>query len=344
MPILAHLVGLSERTATRGLAYLLRDPSLASVFVRLLDPAGLEPFTLGRVQAEEHLSETRPDLTVRDSAGQIRILVENKFWAGLSEPQPVTYLNRLPAAGPAALLFVVPEQRIPSLWQELVHRCREGQVSLEVESLRERLRWARADRRLLAITSWNHVLHTLNRAATEGSVLQCDIAQLQWLTEEADNTDAFLPLRPEEVTSQDLPRRMVNYSGLIEPIVTNLVEADIATWGGLSTSTHWSGYYLCMHGRFKLWLGVQRENWKQWGITPVWAELDYTDPESGIENRLQEAAGLFPEAQVRGDHLRIPIRLRAGVERGRVIKDAVKQLRVIGERLRCTFPRDPEAG
>ena len=350
MPILAHLLGQSERAATQGLAYLLRDPDLASAFVRLLAPAGLEFFILGRIQAEEQLSETRPDLTVHDSDGRIRILVENKFWAGLTESQPVAYLNRLTETGPTALVFVVPEQRIPGLWTELEHRCHEGQIRLEDERRRECLHWARAGRRLLAITSWKHVLDTLDVAAAEGSVLQQDIAQLQWLTEEADNADAFLPLRPEEVTGQDLAQRMVNYSGLIEPIITDLVAAGIATWGRASNSTHWSGWYLCVHGRFKLWLGVQRENWKQWGITPVWSEHDSTDPESGIENRLREAAELFQEAQVRGNHLRIPIRLTAGVERDRVIDDAVKQLRRVGRRLRKAFldespgtDREPES-
>ena len=137
---------------------------------------------------------------------------------------------------------------------------------------------------------------------------------------------------------------MVNYSGLIEPIITNLVTAGIATWGRASNSTHWSGWYLYMHGKFKLWLGVQRENWKQWGITPIWSEHDSTNAESGIENRLREAEGLFPEAKVRGNCLHIPIRLRTGVERDRVIEYAVEQLRRIGKRLRCAFPGDPEAG
>ena len=63
-------------------------------------------------------SEERPDLVGRTEHGEELLLIEAKFWAGLTEHQPITYLQRLPPGG--ALLFVVPEARLPSIWNELL--------------------------------------------------------------------------------------------------------------------------------------------------------------------------------------------------------------------------------
>ena len=38
---------------------------------------------------------TRPDLVGKDQAGREVLLIEAKFWAGLTENQPVSYLERL---------------------------------------------------------------------------------------------------------------------------------------------------------------------------------------------------------------------------------------------------------
>jgi hypothetical protein len=42
------------------------------------------------------------------SDGSTPLLVEAKFWAGLTGHQPVSYWQRLPVEQPAMLLFLVP--------------------------------------------------------------------------------------------------------------------------------------------------------------------------------------------------------------------------------------------
>lgn len=62
----------------------------------------------------------RPDLAVYDRERKERVLIEAKFWAGLTENQPNAYLTRLPRdERPAVLLFVAPEARLETLWPEL---------------------------------------------------------------------------------------------------------------------------------------------------------------------------------------------------------------------------------
>ena len=59
---------------------------------------------------------------------------------------------------------------------------------------------------------------------------------------------------------------------------------------------------------------------------------------------IRAAEGRFEEAPVKGNYLYLPIRLTTGVDRGRVIDDAVGQLRHFGERLREAFPDESSPG
>ena len=89
----------------------------------MLAPLGVS-FEPGSVESERAFGDGQPDLTIYDSAGQHRLFVENKFWAGLTDAQPVTYLSHLPQDNdPSALVFLVPEERVRSVWAELRRRC-----------------------------------------------------------------------------------------------------------------------------------------------------------------------------------------------------------------------------
>ena len=65
-----------------------------------------------------------PDLVGNDDTDVTRLMLEAKFWAGLTDRQPVDYLRRLPEGG--MLLFVAPGSRLPSLWPELLRRCHDA--------------------------------------------------------------------------------------------------------------------------------------------------------------------------------------------------------------------------
>ena len=339
MPLLAHLVpriagaGV-EPAATQALAYLLRSDATANAFVSLLAPAGLDPFPPAAIAAEQHLpDDTRPDLAVRDPDGHLRLLVENKFWAGLTDAQPLAYLEAVPMAPPSAVLFIAPHQRLTSLWPEIKRRL-TGRFRLENEAATETLSWGRAGGRTLALTSWRHVLETLSEAAADRTLRQ-DIAQLRELTDQM-NADVFLPLTEAELSDVAVPRRLANYMDLIEEIANRLVRDGLADKKGLQTGNtyHRSGRYLRLAGRFVHWLGVDLNAWRAWGRSPIWSR-HY----SGVHGRLSEARVLFEDAQVSEGYLWVPIRLTTGVDRARVIDDAARRVARIGERLDSAFPR-----
>lgn len=91
-----------EDVATESLAYILNaSPSAVSGLTQLASqwvPAAGRPVVSVRSQAGED-GGARPDLELSDASGTPVILFENKFWAGLTDNQPSTYLERLRETG-----------------------------------------------------------------------------------------------------------------------------------------------------------------------------------------------------------------------------------------------------
>ncbi len=337
--LLGHLVPLirqAEPAATQALHYILEAaPEAASAFVELL--VGRR-FEIGRIASEWQFENgVRPDIAIYDVHGEVRLFVENKFWASLTDQQPVAYLKALPAKGRSVLAFIAPEDRAGSLWAELKDRCERANLDLADEIRSTDFRRIRVGKCALFLTSWRRVLDALESAAVaggHGAVAQ-DVVQLRGLTEQM-NSDIFPPLGGAEATDVRVARRMLNYAALIDDISDRLIADGVADTKGL-TRSGW-GRFLRLHGRFGLCLGVDIGAWSGWGITPIWSEHNTSSSFSGIEGQIQQVEKLFDGAREHGDRLYIPIRLKIGVERARVVDDAVRQMCRIADELAEASP------
>jgi len=343
MSILAHIVlggsQQNEPAATQALAYILNaGPDIVRAFVGILRDANVE-FEPGRVEAESAHEEAQPDLTIRDSNGYVRAFVENKFWAGLTEAQPVSYLEKLPENPPSALLFVVPQQRVSTVWNELRARCSEAGLDWVEADGRRAAPWARIGCKTIMIASWNRILERLLDAADSGERddVRRDILQLRGLTSQIDS-ESFLPLRADEVNDQETARRMIGYNDLIEEIATKLRENGIADTSRLNPAHtyHATGRYLRVYGKIGLWFGIELEVWRDAGMTPLWWRIENTEF-YGAGDRFDTIPDLFDDVKsCKGKHY-LPIRLKTGVERDRVVEDAVAQMTRIANTLREAF-------
>jgi hypothetical protein len=87
----------SENVATSALEFILKSEPARSGMMKLLHSVTPElPQRLWfRTQQTEESS--RPDMWGNDDQGKAHVFVENKFWAGLTENQPVSYLRILAA-------------------------------------------------------------------------------------------------------------------------------------------------------------------------------------------------------------------------------------------------------
>ncbi len=89
-----------ENLATEALGYVLQNSETARAAVRdLLRGFGStidDELTYATQSSGEH--DARPDLVGRNATGAEPLLIEVKFWAGLTQNQPVAYLQRLPSS------------------------------------------------------------------------------------------------------------------------------------------------------------------------------------------------------------------------------------------------------
>lgn len=346
MSVLAHVVlggpQQSEPAATQALAYILDGNSdLAKAFIGMLGGDKME-FEPGRIEAEVGSEGSRPDLTIHDTDGHVRIFVENKFWASLTEAQPVSYLRSLPENSESALVFVVPEKRVAMVWQELQERCKKEGLDWEDLAKNVPVQRARVGSNRMLITNWDHVLNTLRNAARPGNDnIQNDILQLQGLVDRVDSSEAFLPLRDEDVADQDTARRLVNFIDLIIPIVERLEQDGIADTKDLKTTNtvYYYGRFFRMYDRFELLLVNELKIWRNRGISPLWLRSWIKENRRNMEN-LEKARVAFPNNEVSGEFRYFPIRLKSGVDRDRVIDDAVRQIREIVDHCREPAPQD----
>ena len=105
-----------------------------------------------------------PDLACLDEHDNVVAFIESKFWATLTDHQPVTYWHALSAAKPSVLLFLAPHRRIESgsLWDQLVDRLRKADVELVDEKQdgwpgnRSSQGWPPPDADQLGRAAWPH--------------------------------------------------------------------------------------------------------------------------------------------------------------------------------------------
>lgn len=155
-----------ENLATEALAYVLKtSPAARQALDRYA--SGLAGRELDLVRFETQASnddQSRPDLIGQTVGGERRLLMEVKFWAGLTEAQPVGYLASMTTAG--VLLFVAPAARLQPLWRELLRRVDDAAYDMGPEPDRstETFKVGVGDH-ILALTSWRTLLGSIDADA-----------------------------------------------------------------------------------------------------------------------------------------------------------------------------------
>jgi hypothetical protein len=226
----------------------------------------------------------RPDIEGYGSDLHRYIVAETKFHAGLTINQPLTYAARLSPARPAALVFVVPAARMGFLWSELTRRLKGGGhvVSTRQELYAELWTAVFGSGHHFVLVSWRAVLDAVVRemdVARENEGLE-DVRQLQGLCERMDS-EAFLPLRSEEITGTDTPRRYLQFCDLVNEVGEELVSSGLCDRKGLQASGGhgFFGRYL-RHGSVVFYIGFDCTAWLSHKHSPLWLRFDqYAPPE-----------------------------------------------------------------
>ncbi len=335
--LLAHLAyefsSQTELVATKSLAYILSRSEAARNALRdTLKTGGADVGPIARVQTEVIGKKMeRIDLSAYNDADEERILIEAKFWAGLTGNQPSAYLSRLPNDGaPSALLFVAPEMRLETLWPHIQAQAEKSGFALDSGAETGDLRTAAvagSERRLM-LTSWRAMLGAMaSRASQDGdSAAERDILQLNALCEQQD-TDAFIPLKGNEF-GPEFPRRLRDLRRLVDDATDRALARGSASTRGLKVVPQAVGYgrYLRLGSKAKgvwaqAWLGVSYELWLGMEGYPLW--VDFIRSNDMALKDVVEKIG----------YRRIPLYLPIGVEYEVVLDEVAGMLEWLAGRI-----------
>ena len=331
-----------ENLATEALAHILDASDTArsaaiQTFRRL--GAKLPDALIFRTQAYGP-DQVIPDLVGEDGKGIQHVIIEAKFWAGLTQAQPVQYLQRIQEQGTGTLAFIVPSQRTELLWNELLRRCSSAGIKVADTSLAgssSRFANIRAAGSL-CLVSWNSFTESirseLERAGEQ--LAASDLAQLRGLCERED-AKAFLPLTSEELTGATA-QRLIQFCDLVDNLTEHLAEKQVADIKGLKSvgGDGWYGRSMRING-FGCFLQFNAWNWRDRATTPLW--LDIRGPQWRPMPQLTQ--DLLRRAKAKGipvvstkEAVELPLFLPTRVEREQVFQAVLDQLHVAIEWLR----------
>ena len=342
--LLAHLVpqfAHPENVAVEALGHILANSVAArAALADLLRDGGADVGSIVTVQTQAAgEGGEQPDLAIVDARGRECGLIEAKFWAPLTENQPVAYLERLQTDETSVLLFVAPEARRQSLWGELRDRVTEtGGIEWRPLADSRGLRTASVGgaRRLL-LTNWPALLSRMAARTSDAreTHAELDIRQLRGLVDRVDQ-DAFLPLRPQEL-GHEIPRRLISLQGLVQRVLERTIADGVGEAVGPRPSASIGGYGRFLRlGGARAWVGLWYGPWARLRPTPLWLQLRRPSesddmPLDEVRRKLRQLAHRDPPDLIEGSAvgewgLLIPIPLPAGVEQEAVVETAVSRL------------------
>ena len=232
----SHIRGSQEDVATLSLQYIIsQSDELRNTFNRLIGNklhVNLDDVVKYSCQATGENQE-RPDISGKDSVGRELVLCEAKFYAGLTENQPLAYLDRLREGEGKGLVFICPEARITNLWVKVTSLCREPEPQIVDETC------VIVDGITMAIITWDEILRELERTAVASAPeMLSDLNQLDGYCKEMD-MEAFIPFTSEELGAITA-RKQKRYSQVIVKTM-ELIHADKEKYTTKATRTSYNG-------------------------------------------------------------------------------------------------------
>ena len=342
-----------ENIATEALAFILQTSEAAQGgMMKLL--RGIVPDLPNLWFRTQQMQEnTRPDMWGLDETGSAHVFVENKFWAGLTDNQPVSYIEKLAERPHSSLLLaVVPARRERAVWRELTKRLAESGISADVSpaTLGSNFVVKTGSGPIMALTTWTTLLAFLEAEAAQDPSARNDIAQMRALCEQADS-DAFFPFTREQMSDQRTSSLLLQLTGLVQE-VSDLAFDEHTLFKGryaLQASAERIGRYagIPFEEQCGVWLGIHFKLWKEHGRSPFWMVFSTSDWGRAHEVRIllepwAAQKDVFVTTQPEGGFA-VAIDITCGEEKVSVVRGIVGQFAEIGRALTPLPPRKSKA-
>ena len=329
-----------EDVAVEALGYILSNSEAArTALADAVKDGGVEVGSIDRVETWETGDEGAiPDLVCFDGDDSQHVLIEAKFWAGLTKNQPNQYIKQLRENRqnrPAVLLFVAPKARLELLWPELCDRAsKKFKVCTISESGLVRSASIESDLHHLQLISWADLLDRIGKAAcgVDDYVATADIRQLRGLTDRMDG-DAYLPLRPGDLRSESA-RYMLDVAHLVDDATYHASQNGWIDTEGFRATAQRRGYGRFVNiGGVGTWFGVHTEGWARHSDTPLWLSFH----ESNYEY-LKRTTLVRNYVKLEGRHC-IPIELPDTANYKEVLNSVVNSLGEFARQFDSSLPK-----
>ncbi|MGC9337989.1 MAG: hypothetical protein ACP5EQ_07875, partial [Candidatus Cloacimonadia bacterium] len=182
------------------------------------------------------------------------------------------------------------------------------------------------------------ILGIIKKGAENQAAAKEDIKLLQSLCDAAD-IDKFIPFNASNLNNQLTPALILQLGQVIRDAGAIGERKGFLIKGRLTAAATFSGfgvyYWFNKQNSVGVWIGVEYECWKTYGISPLWLRFSNTEDfgrASEIEPVLRALSknNRFIQKLDNG-YIVVPINLKTGSEKDQVVNDVAKQLEDIAD-------------
>jgi len=267
-----RIKGSQEDIASEGLAYILQRSNSArqalNKIIKLDSGLHFENINYSTQNVGEKLE--RPDISGFNDNGKEVVIIEAKFWASLTDNQPIEYLNRLSCN--SILIFVCPTLRIRPVFDEIVMRIKKAELNCSINNQNHSVSFNN-DKKLI-VKTWQEILGIIriNLVQDNEQVLLSDIDQIIGLCETIDN-NAFQPYQSEDF-SPSIARKINSYYDLADKVINELKKRGLADTTNMNATPQKYGYTRYFKsGTLGISLNVRFDFWERIADTPFWLSV-----------------------------------------------------------------------
>ena len=327
-----------EDIASDGLKHILQNSIYAKNYLKnsIFTKTNIE---LPELNYTNQISKTelgRTDISGLDINGEEILIIEAKFWASLTENQPISYLKRLKEN--SILLFVCPTLRKNSLFVELKKKLTDENIPFKPDNLILKLILENGQQ--ILVQSWNEILEPIKEVLKENNQyrLVSDIDQIIGFCEVIDS-NSFIPLSDNDL-SPEIGKKVSSFYLLVDEVINELSKDEHYKQEKLTEGKpkKEAGYYKYRYFKnYGLTFGLNFNYWTQFADTPFWlkiTEIDFNQSEN-LKFSLRKISGNLPNQifENNQDLIIYPIYPQKFADKDQVVKYMTKQIVEIYEKL-----------
>ena len=279
-----RIKGSQEDIASEGLAYILQHSKSArnalQKIIKIESGLDFENVNYATQNVGEKLERT--DISGYNIDNQEVIIFEAKFWASLTDNQPIGYIERLNEN--SILIFICPTLRVRSVFYEVKKRIFDAKM--EFENIPDNHFIKLSNNKNVIVKTWSEILGTIRfQLIQDNDRYLSDIDQIIGFCETVDN-NSFMPFQRKDF-SPSKAKRINSFYDIADKVIDELKKCELADTTNLNATPQKYGYTRYFKiGTMGISLNVRFDFWEKIADTPFWLcfKDDTTNGKNWIQN------------------------------------------------------------